>query len=167
MRPTEVVVLARKNRWLAWRDLVTLLLAISVVLLVRQVGDLRSQLDATNATREQQFAEFNDRIDALRDQLAQSQADSARKDARIKQLTDQLIDLGVTPVPALTPDPSPEPTSTATPKPSPSPSPKPRPRPSRTPTASPTPCLPLPACVTLPPQALRALPPFRLALLVH
>jgi hypothetical protein len=132
------VVVRRKPNWLAWRDIVVLLLLVAVILLVQQVTDLRRQLDATSAQRSREQTALVQAIDLLRGQLAV-------KDARIKQLTDQLLANGLKPVPAPSPtpqaSPSPEPSETARPAPGP---PHPPQRPSAHP--SPRPPSPSPPC---------------------
>lgn len=156
MRLTETIVVSRKRRWFVWRDVVALLLVVAVVLLVRQVGDLQHQLEATNAKRTQQFADVTQELQRLRLQLGV-------KDARIRQLTDQLIKAGITPVPAPTPA-AVRPSATPQPSPQPRPTPTRRPSPRPTHTVQPTACtVPVPVCLPTPlQQILLALRPFRL-----
>lgn len=156
MRLTETIVLSRKRRWFVWRDVVALLLVLAVVLLVRQVGDLQHQLEATNAKRTQQFADVTQELQRLRLQLGV-------KDARIRQLTDQLLKAGITPAPApAPPSPSASPRPSLTPQPRPTPTRRPSPQPTRT--VHPTSCtVPIPTCLPTPlRQFLLALRPFRL-----
>lgn len=144
MREPEVMVV-RRRRWLVWRDGVSMLLAIAVFLLVRQVGDLQTQLSASSALRTKQLAALTEQLDDLQTQLGV-------KDARIKQLTDQLVAAGLRPAPApsptsvrasgaVRPTPLPGPSPTPVPprsRPTPAPAPSPAPSPSASPSASPT-----------------------------
>jgi hypothetical protein len=152
--PLRDLVVTRKHpRWFVWRDIVTILLAVAVVMLVRQVGRLRDQLDTTSAARTQQIADLTDKIDQLTGRLTTAQQQNAAKDARIRQLTDALLKAKV-PVPAATyvlPTLTPSPSSS----PSPAPGPTAQPRPTvtvtetRTPTPGPT-ATPGLLCRTLP-----------------
>lgn len=147
MRPTEVVVLARRQRWLAWRDVVMVLLPVALVLLVRQMGSLQSQLREASAKRGVQIDALTTQVEALRVQLGV-------KDARIRQLTDTLIRYRI-PVPPA-PAPSPTPGPVATPSRSAEPRPSPHVTGSHGPSVRPSPspdCLAVLAgtCLTPPP----------------
>ena len=152
---SEFTIIRTPPKWFSWRDIVSLLLGITVLLLVLQIGDLRRELDDRPTA-----AQFQ----ALTDQLAAKDARIASKDARIRQLTDVLIKnrIPVPLAPVLAPTPSPTPGLTPSPRPSPDPSPgrstTPRPRPTR-PSASPS-CLVYVAATCLTPPPTPTLPPF-------
>ena len=150
MREPEITVVHRR-RWFVWRDIVTVFLAIAVLLLVFTVRDLQTQLSQASALRTKQLSSLQSQLDDLQHRLGVAQQQSAAKDARIRQLTDQLLDAGLTPVPAATVPSSTRPRPTPTPEPAPSAttasSPSPRPSPTSTPSPSPSPrrtCLPQP-----------------------
>lgn len=141
----DIVIRPERHRWFVWRDIVTLLLAVTVVMLVMQVADLRGQLDNAANLRTRQLAEVNQQLDELQAQLLTAQQQNTEKDRRIKQLTDQLLKAGLAPVRA---------TAASDPRPVPSPSgprpaPVPRTTPSLTPTPGPSPT-PSPTCTPLP-----------------
>lgn len=151
---SDLTIIRKPPRWFSWRDVVSLLLGVTVLLLAVQVNSLSEEL-GKRPTAEQ--------FDAL---TRQTEA----KDARIKQLTDLLVlnRIPVPPEPVLTPSPSPTPVmpglTPSPPGPSPHPRPgrssSPRPRPTRT-SASPNPaCVVVLAgtCITPPPTP--NLPPF-------
>lgn len=130
----------RRNRWLYWRDVVLLLAVVTIVMLVRQVGDLQQQITKNSADRASQIEKLTDQISAqsgelqaLRRQRLADQQQAAADAARIKQLTDLLIanDVPVPAAPVVAP-------STSSSGGSPSPSPTTRPTSTPTATARPT-----------------------------
>lgn len=140
-------------KWFSWRDVVSLLLGVTVLLLVLQVNGLRKELDQRPTAAQ---------LDQISHQLTLTRQSLAIKDARIRQLTDLLIRnrIPVPPEPKIPPEPAPMVRPSPTPAPSPSPgrSSSPRPRPTRSPSASPSPsCLVFieNTCLTPPPR-----PPF-------
>ena len=143
---SEFTIIRTPPKWFSWRDIVSLLLGITVLLLVLQVGDLRRELQ-DRPTAEQ--------FTALTDQLE-------TKDTRIRQLTDLLIKnrIPVPPEPAPTPDPTlarpgltPSPPGSS-PDPPSGRSSTPRPRPTRTSASPQPPCVVVLAgvCITPPPN---------------
>lgn len=142
-----------ENKWWRWRDVVlvgmTVVMGVMASALLSQARAQQSQshalteaqtqlstIAAASEVRTRQIAALNAQLDLLRRQLAV-------KDARIKQLTDQLLRNGITPAPAPSPtvvyvSPSPSP-SGARPSPTASPRPTSSPRPSSSPTPKPSP----------------------------
>jgi hypothetical protein len=162
MRPSEVVVVARKQRWVVWRDIALVLLAVTVVLLARQVGSLQGQIRASSAERSRQIQALTDEVGALRSESARKDeiiaalaAQHSRDLAYQRVLVRQLVRAGVQPAPA--PKPVPIPTTSA-PKPSPTARPSPHvsgsggsPRPHPSPTRTCTGVVLAGTCVTPPP----------------
>lgn len=149
MGHTEVVVRDGRTRWLAWRDVLLVLLVVGNLLQLRVTDRVQDQARETSALRTMQIEGLSAQVALLREQLG-------AKDARIRQLTDLLIAhrIPVPPSPVPAPEPTLRPSATFTPRPQRTPSPAPAPHPTASHTPSPSPsCLVVAngTCITPPP----------------
>lgn len=186
MSDTVVITVPERRHWQWWRDVVILVLAITVgalaILVLRgqsDVRDLRYALDRSNLAAAEQRETLSAQVVELAEAVRVSDQRIRSRDAEIKRLTDKLLELDIDPGTSLVPAsdratstptagpsgprPTPAPSPRATSRPPATPRPAPRPTPSPSPTTGPTPLLcalvplALPGC----PPGLRTGPPTR------